>query len=126
MSGSATSAVSNRPVYQLFSWPAAFIGIVAIKTALSLALKPGSFVISYSGVSYFLLLMVATGLAIRNGIRNTLGSRIFWVFLAIGYGLWSLHQSIVLFYELGLHIEVPDSSIADPVLFLHIVPIAAA
>jgi PAS domain S-box-containing protein len=104
----------------------ALIGILAIKAALSLAVKPGSFVLSYSGVSYFLLLMLATGLAIRNGIKNTLGSRIFWAFLAIGYGLWSLHQSIDLFYELGLHIEVPDSSIADPVLFLHIVPFIAA
>lgn len=123
---SAIAAAFNRWVCQLLSWPAALIGILAIKAALSLAVKPGSFVLSYSGVSYFLLLMVATGLAIRNGIKNTLGSRIFWVFLAIGYGLWSLHQSIDLFYELGLHIEVPDRSIADPVLFLHIVPFIAA
>lgn len=123
---SAIAGAFNRWVYQLLSWPAALIGILAIKAALSLAVKPGSFVLSYSGVSYFLLLMLATGLAIRNGIKNTLGSRIFWVFLAIGYGLWSLHQSIDLFYELGLHIEVPDSSIADPVLFLHIVPFIAA
>ncbi|HEY3615270.1 MAG TPA: PAS domain-containing protein, partial [Candidatus Sulfotelmatobacter sp.] len=29
-------------------------------------------------------------------------------------------------YELGLQVEVPDSSIADPILFLHIVPFMAA
>jgi PAS domain S-box-containing protein len=102
----------------------ALIGIIVIKAVLSLALKPGSFLVSYSGISYFFLLVLAACFAIRNGIQNTLGSRPFWVFLAMGYGLWSLHQSIYLYYELGLQIEVPTSS--DLVLFLHIVPFMAA
>jgi hypothetical protein len=108
------------------SWPMALIGIVVIKAVLSLAVKPGSFLVSYSGISYFLLLLLATSLAVRNGIQNTLRSRPFWVFLAIAYGLWALDQGLFLYYELGLHIEVPDNSIADPVLFLHIVPLMAA
>ena len=111
---------------RLASWPAALIGIIVIKAALSLALKPGSFVVSYSGISYLLLLVLAMSFAIRNGIQNTLGSRPFWIFLALGCGLWSLNQSIQLYYELGLHVEVPNSSIADPILFLHIVPFMAA
>ena len=40
--------------------------IVVIKAVLSLALTPGSFLVSYSGISYLLLLVLATGLAIRN------------------------------------------------------------
>jgi len=42
--------------------------------------------------------------------------------------LWPLvaRPGLFLFYELGLHIEVPNNSIADPVLFLHIVPLMAA
>ena len=108
------------------SWPTALIGIVVIKAALSLAVKPGSFLLSYSGISYFLLLLLATGFAIRNGIRQTLGSRPFWVFLAIAYGLWALNQGLKLYYELGRHMDAPDNSIADPVLFLHIVPLMAA
>ena len=111
---------------QFTSWRVALIGIVAFKAALLLALRPGSFVVSYSAVSYFFLLILATGFCIRNGIKNTLEGRIFWAFLATGCGLWSLHQSIYLFYELGLHIEVPEDSIADPVLFLHIVLFTAA
>ena len=118
---------SNLGISQRFAfWPTALIGIIVIKAALSLAVEPGSFLVSYSGISYFLLLVLATSFAIRNAIHNTLGSRPFWVFLAIGCGLWSLDQSIYLYYELGLHIEVPDSSIADPILFLHIVPFMAA
>ena len=107
-------------------WPTALIGIVVIKAVLSLDAKPGSFQVSYSGISYFLLLLLATSFAIRNGIQNTLGRRPFWVFLAIAYGLWSLDQCLVLYYELGRHIEAPDNSIADPSLFLHIVPMMAA
>lgn len=118
---------SNLELSQRFpSWSVALIGIIVIKAVLSLALKPGSFLVSYSGISYFFLLVLAACFAIRNGIQNTQGSRPFWVFLALGYGLWSLHQSIYLYYELGLHVEVPNSSIADPVLFLHIVPFMAA
>jgi len=75
-------------------WPTALVGIVVIKAALSFGVKPGSFLFSYSGVSYFLLLVLASSFAIRNAIRNALGGRLFWAFLAIGYGLWSLHQGI--------------------------------
>jgi|HubBroStandDraft_6_1064221.scaffolds.fasta_scaffold30240_3 PAS domain S-box-containing protein len=108
------------------SWTTALIGIVGIKAVLSLAVKPGSFLVDYSGISYFLLLFLATCLAIRNGIENTLGTRLFWLFLAIAYGLWALDQWVFLYYELGLHIAVPDNSIADPLLFLHVVPLTAA
>ena len=108
------------------SWPTALIGIVVIKAVLSLAVKPGSFLLSYSGISYFLLLLLATGFAIRNGIRKTFGSRPFWVLLAIAYGLWALNQGLKLYYELDRHMDAPDNSIVDPVLFLHIVPLMAA
>jgi PAS domain S-box-containing protein len=108
------------------SWPTALIGIVFIKAVLSLAVKPGSFLVSYSGISYFLLLLLATSFSIRNGIQNTLGSRPFWVLLAFAESLWTLDQCLFLYYELGLHVAVPDNSIADTVLFLHIVPLMAA
>jgi PAS domain S-box-containing protein len=120
-------SLSNLRISQRFSsWPAALVGIIIIKAVLLLAVKPGSFAASYSGISYFLLLVFAFCLAIRNGIRKSLGSRLFWVFLAIGYGLWALDQSIYLYYELLLHLEVPNTSVADPILFLHIVPFMAA
>jgi len=128
MSGTVIVSAFNRWFngQHFTSWSLALIAIIAVKATLLLALKPGSFVVSYSAVSYFLLLVFATGFAIRNGINNTLGGRGFWVLLAIGCGLWSLHQSIYIFYELGLHVEVPENSIADPILFLHIVPFIAA
>src|SRR5215472_18708506 len=89
------------------SWPTALIGIVMIKAVLSLAVEAGSFVVSYSGISYLVLLVLATCFAVRNSIQNTLGGRLFWGVIAIAYGLWSAHQALGLYYELGLRIEVP-------------------
>ena len=48
------------------------------------------------------------------------------MFVTIAYGLWALNQCLTLYYELGRHIEAPANSIADPALFLHIVPLMAA
>jgi hypothetical protein len=108
------------------SWPIALVAILVVRSAVSLAAKPDSTVLSYGGLSYFLLLLLATGLALRNAIQNTLGSRPFWVLLAFGYSLWLLDQWIFVYHEFVLHTDVPDDSIADPVLFLHIVPFMAA
>ena len=107
------------------SWPTALIGIVVIKAVLSIAVKPGSFMVSYSMISYFILLLLATTFAIRNGIENTLDSRPFWVLLAIAYSLWALDQCLYLYYQLGLHIVIPDNSVADALLFLHVAPLLA-
>ncbi len=108
------------------SWPAALVGMVVIKAVLSLAVKPGPLVVSYSGFSYLLLLILASCFAIRNAIRNVSGGRFFWSLLAIGFGLWGTHESLQLYYDFGAHIEVPGNSIADPVLFLHVAFLIAA
>jgi PAS domain S-box-containing protein len=108
------------------SWSTALIGIVTIKAVLSLAVKPGSFVVSYSGISYLVLLILATWFAMRNSIQNTLGGRLFWAVVATAYGLWSAHQALKLYYELGLRIEVPVNSIDDSLLFLHVGALVAA
>jgi PAS domain S-box-containing protein len=99
---------------------------VVLKAFLSLTLKPDSLLISYSGIPYFLLLLVAAGVTVWNGIENSLKGRPFWVLLGIAYGLWALNQSIFLYYDVGLHIDVPDDSIADPLLFLHVAFLMAA
>ncbi len=119
-----SSNLGNRP--RAVSWPTALIAIVIVRAVVSYAVKPGSPLLSYGVTSYWLLLLLATGFAIRNAIQLTLGSRAFWVLLAIGYSLWALDQSIFMFHEFVLHTDVPDNSIADPVLFLHIVPLIAA
>jgi signal transduction histidine kinase len=100
--------------------------MVVIKAILSLAVKPGSFVVSYSGISYFLLLVLATCFATRNGIRNASGDRFFWSLLALAFGLWGTNQGLQVYYELYRHVEVPANSIADSLLFLHVAVLTAA
>jgi hypothetical protein len=67
---------------------AALLGLVAIKAALSLSVISIPFALSYSGISYLLLLLLAIGFSIRNVIESTGNSRPFWALLAAGCGLW--------------------------------------
>jgi hypothetical protein len=107
-------------------WSSLLFGFLALKAVLSLGLGLGDKLAPYGTSIYFLLLLLATGFAIRNAIERTLGRRVFWVFIAVGYGLWALDQWLFVFYVVLRHIDVPDSSIADPALFLHLVPLMAA
>jgi PAS domain S-box-containing protein len=107
-------------------WPTALIAILVVRALVSFTAKPDSPLLAYGSVSYFLLLLIAGSFVVSNAIRNTLGSRSFWVLLAIGYSLWALDQWIFLYHQFVLHTDVPDSSIADPVLFLHLIPFTAA
>jgi len=122
---SASRSLTQRA--ERFSpWLAALLGIVAIKAVLTISLQSVPFVYSYSGISYLLLLLLAAGFSIRNGIQGALRARSFWMLMAAGLGLWAVHQFLDLYYELGLHIDVPDASISDEVLFFHLVPMMAA
>ncbi|UWZ83537.1 PAS domain-containing sensor histidine kinase [Occallatibacter riparius] len=118
---------SLKPTAGRFSpWLAALLGIVAVKAVLSFSVGSVPFVYSYSGISYLLLLVLVAGFSIRNGVLDTLRGRPFWLLLAGGCGLWACQQFLVLYYELILHIDPPDTSVADDALFLHLAPFMAA
>jgi hypothetical protein len=120
-----TASGPPRHGFSLSVWSSVLFGFLAIKAVLSLGLGLGDKLAPYGTSIYFLLLLLATGFAIRNAIERTLGRRVFWVFIAVGYGLWSLDQWLFVYYVVLRHIDVPDSSIADPALFLHLVPLMA-
>ena len=80
----------------------------------------------FGTIVYFVVLLLGGVFAIRNAIQRADGSRFFWALMACGYGLWALDQGLYVYYVIGLGIDVPDSSIADPALFLHVVPFMAA
>jgi hypothetical protein len=121
-----TASGPPRHRFSLFLWLSLLIGFIAIKAVLSLVLGLGDKLAPYGTGVYFLLLLVATGLAILNAVERTQGRRLFWVFIAAGYALWSLDQWLYVYYVILRHSEVPDNSIADPALFLHLVPLMAA
>jgi PAS domain S-box-containing protein len=111
---------------RLYSWPAAFIGLLVIKGALAVAVNPSTVTARFGTIVYFLLLVLGAVFAIRNAVGQHEGGRVFWALMACGYGLWALDQWLYLYYVIGLGTDVPDSSIADPALFMHVVPFMAA
>lgn len=107
-------------------WLAALLGIVAIKAVLSLSFGSIPLIYQFSGISYLLLLLLAAGFSVRNAVHRTLRARPFWLLLAAGCGLWAFHQILSLYYDLVRGIDIPDNSIADDILSLHLVPFIAA
>lgn len=124
MTGISWSRTGSR--LGVLYWQIVIVVTFALKLLASLALQQTPTLASYSTAVYSLLLLLAAGLFFENAARRTLGNRSFWLFLAFGCGLWALNKLIFVYYELGLHTDVPDSSIADPTLFLHTILFMAA
>ncbi|HEY2117831.1 MAG TPA: hypothetical protein VGH37_01495 [Candidatus Acidoferrum sp.] len=121
-----THSLLNRLRFPFSPWPSLLVGFLVIKAVLSLGLGLGEKLAPYGSGAYFLLLLLATGFAALNAVERTQGRRMFWAFIAGGYALWSLDQWLYIYYVTIRHIDVPDNSIADPALFLHLVPLMAA
>jgi hypothetical protein len=121
-----TASGPPRHGFSLSIWPSVPVGFLAIEAVLSLVLGLGDKLAPYGTSIYFLLLVLATGFAIRNAVERTQGRRVFWALIAVGYGLWALDQWLFVYYTVLRDTDVPDSSIADPALFLHLVPLIAA
>ncbi len=98
----------------------------AVQVVSSFGLKRVAFLSAYSLIVYFMLLVLAISLACVNAVAKTLGQRWFWAFLALGYGLLGLNSWLRVYYQLILHRKVPDTSMADPALFPHVVLSIAA
>jgi PAS domain S-box-containing protein len=81
--------------------------------------------VAYCEISYLVLLLLATGVAVRNAVQNGQTIRLFWLFLAAAYGLWAL-VPCSWFYSVVLHGKIPTFLFDNPPLFLHIVLMIAA
>src|SRR5277367_3731332 len=111
---------------RFLTWQNLILALFAIKLLATIVLQQTPKLASYSCALYGLVLLLAAGLAIQNARKRTLGNRAFWVFLALGCGLWSLDHWIFVYYELGRGMDVPDISIADVTLFFHTILLMAA
>ncbi len=81
--------------------------------------------ITYVDICNFVLLLLATGVALRNAVRSRLAIRLFWAFLAAAFGLWALVPGAWLASD-ALRGKMPEFLFDNPPLFLHIVFIIAA
>jgi len=59
-------------------------------------------------------------------VRSRGRLRLFWVLIATGIAFWFIYQLFWTYFEVWLHIDVPDLCAADMILFLHFVPPLAA
>ena len=81
--------------------------------------------ITYFDICNLVLLLLATGVAIRNAVRSRLAIRLFWAFLAAAFGVWALVPGAWL-ASVALHGKMPEFLFDNPPLFLHIVFMIAA
>src|SRR6516164_3354779 len=118
--------VRNRLVgLRTYVWPAVAAGLMVLRVVLSHASQRDAFD-AYGSLSVFVLLLLCTGFATLNAIEKVQGSRAFWAFLAVGFGLWAVDAWLWVYYPTIRRQTIPDSSIADVALFLHVVPFMAA
>ncbi len=107
-------------------WPAVAAALVAFEAALAFTLRHGLVLHAYTSCSYFLLMLLATGIAGLNAVQSRQAIRLFWSFLAAGFGLWSLNEWFWIYYTVWFRAGLPNLSWSDPPLFLHIVLFMAA
>jgi PAS domain S-box-containing protein len=112
--------------FRLFSWPAVAVVLLLIQAALAVAVRKAGALSAYGMVTYFLVLVLATGIAALNAVQNREAIRVFWSFLATAFGVWSLSAWSWIHYELGLGGNRPAYLVVAVPLFLHIVLMIAA
>jgi len=108
----------------LFSWPAV-AAILLAQATVSLVLKHGPALVAYCDINYFVLLLLASGVALRNAVRSRQSIRLFWSFFAAAFGIWALVPGSW-FNSVVLHGKIPAFLLVNPPLFLHIVLLIAA
>jgi len=102
------SLVLNHPVYKLhFSDPVFKL-------------------IAFSDILETVLLVTAAVVFSVLARRNKANQRRFWTMMAVGSGVWALTWALWIWYEVINHGEVPTPSIADVILFMHLVPFMGA
>ncbi len=107
-------------------WIAASGALVLEQVVLALTLKPGFLATAQEDISMLVLVLFAIGVMTRNALRSKGQIRVFWAFLAGSGFLWAISVWAWLYYEVLIRKAMPDDSIGDPALFIHIVPLMAA
>ena len=101
--------------------------VLAVYTAVSVALKRGSLPLNTFGnlVQCLVPLLANAGLLLNAGTPHW-RRNIFWMLLAMGCTLWMMGQFEWTYYEVYLHRTLPEMYPGDILFFLRGIPIMAA
>ena len=114
---------------------APFVPLYALVLALAVVLVcwlaaiflPNGFPLSVLGDTLQLALLVgAAFLAFQNFLRTKARARVFWFLTFTGMVIWAASGALWSFYEVWMRRPVPDSPLADILLFVKIVPLTTA
>jgi PAS domain S-box-containing protein len=108
-----------------YSWPTVTLALVIAQAVLSITLKKGTILDAYCEISYFVLLLLACGIATLNAFQNRQTIRLFWSFLAVSFALWAI-VPCAWFYYFVLQGRAPVFLFETFPSFLHIVLMIAA
>jgi PAS domain S-box-containing protein len=122
----AKSLFPTRP-FHLSWWPTVAAVLLLIHAALSVTVRQSRALTAYTLITYFLVLVLAAGIATLNAVQSREAIRLFWSFLAMAFGVWSLSACSWIYYKLVLGRDRPTSSVGLGVpLVLHILFMIAA
>jgi signal transduction histidine kinase len=107
-------------------WPAVAAVFLLIQGLLSVTLRQGRALTAYALITYFLVLVFAAGIATLNAVQSSEAIRLFWSFLALAFGAWSLGPFSWIYYMLVLGRDRPVFLVISVPLFLHTVLMIAA
>ena len=108
------------------TWTIGISALVCVHVALSL-LVPRSFPLTAFGDILQNVVLFLGTVAFLNNVRSTSGkTRLFWLLMGLGLGIWLVSQMMWTYFEVYLRHEAPNPFAGDVILFLHVVPMMAA
>ncbi len=100
--------------------------VVCLHVLLSLFARRGFVLTAFGDILQNIVLLCATVAFLINVKTASPKTRLFWVLMGLGLGMWLVSQLMWTYIEVYLRHEAPNPFVGDVILFLHIVPMMAA
>jgi diguanylate cyclase (GGDEF)-like protein len=100
--------------------------MVCLEAVLSFTVRHSYVLTTVGDLTQCLLLVLILLAFLPHTATAERRSRLFWVLMSLGCGIWLLVQILWTCFEVFLRQEVPNPFVADVALFLHLVPMMAA